>query len=59
MSLCFYSDLINKMYIKKFPFKFANILRCGLVKGLNPRKVAAIISFLLIQTRIFFLSQVY
>ena len=32
-SLCFCSNLINKMYIKEFPLKFANIQRCGSVRG--------------------------
>ena len=58
MSLCFYSDLINKIYIKEFPFKFANIRRCGLVKGSNPREVATMISFFLIQDRIFSRSSI-
>ena len=45
MSLCFYSDLINKIYIKEFPFNFGNIQRCGLVKGSNPREAATMMSF--------------
>ena len=45
MSLCFYLDLINRIYVKEFTFKFVNIRSCGLVKGSNPREVATMISF--------------